>query len=275
MKRILLTLFVLCLMLCGCAKQDEKSQSTDDGKIDGAIWDHTEYSTIEEMNKIAGTSITSAAVAGKENESFIVISNSIAQYKFTVNGEEWCIRGSKNVDNDISGLHYDNITFEKGVEATYYNDDVYAHRFFYDDTQYVISLDVKDKDIAMSHFDDVCADFQTEITGVQAGYETEIVEEDGNVVYRNVMHNSDGTSTILEYIYVFNGDKMISLISKISFETEDAAKAYYDELIEAGSSASDIVLQGKVISSESKDVDFYSDYTKQEFIEMMKSSLAQ
>ena len=112
MKRILLTLFVLCLMMCGCTKQNDVVQPTNDVKIDGAIWDHAEYSTIEEMNKIAGTNITSAAVAGKENESFIVISNSIAQYKFTVNGEEWCIRGSKNVDDDISGLHYDNITFE-------------------------------------------------------------------------------------------------------------------------------------------------------------------
>lgn len=274
MKKILLTLFVLCLALCGCAKQNEAIDPAEE-KIDGVAWNHSEYDTIDEMNKAAGTNITSAAIAGKENESFIVISNSIAQYKFTANGEDWCIRASKDVNNDISGLNYENISFEKDIEATYYNDDVYAHRFFHDDVQYVIILDVKDKDVAMSHFDDVWADLQTAITGVQAGYENELVEEDGNVVYRVVMHNNDGTSIKIEYIYVFEGDTMVSLINKLMFETENAAKAYYDELVAAGTPEDTMTLDGTIISTENTNVDFYSDYTKEEFFEMMKSSLAQ
>lgn len=268
MKKMMTIMFVLCLMLCGCTKQDEKTAN--------AVWDAKEYNTIEEMNEAAGTNIVTAAITGKADESFIVISNSVAQYKFIANDESWCIRASKDVDNDISGLYYDDITFEKDIEATYYNDEVYAHRFFNNDVQYVISLDVKDKDIARSHFDDVCSEFQTNITGVKSGYDNELYEDGNDVVYRVNYYNSDGTTTIMETIYGFDGDKMISIISKNIFETEDAAKEYYDLLIENGYSKEDITLETNTISSSlNGNLDFYSDMSKEEFINQTKSALAQ
>ena len=267
MKKLLLVLFVLCIMLSGCAKQEENGNTN-------ATWDAVEYQTIEEMNEVAGTNIVSASVSSKLNEKFIVICKSIAQYTFTCNDENWCIRASKNVDDDISGLHYDNIGFEKDVEGIYYNDDVYVHRFFNNDTQYVISLDVKDKDIAMSHFDEISAELKTSITGIKSGYENEIVEDDNTVTYRIVMYNDDGTTTTMETVYEFENDKMVSITSNTIFDNEQSAKDYYDALIENGKE--DIVLDGKtIISSMNDNLDFYSDMNKEQFVAQMKEALNQ
>lgn len=267
MKKLLLVLFTICMLLSGCAKKEEETGNA------GLAFDKVDYSTIEEMNKAASTNIKSIAVAGKSDEAYCVISGNLAQYTFKVNGEEWCIRASKDVDNDISGLYYDNIGFEKDVEATYYNDEVYAHRFFYNDTQYVISVKLNGKDIETRHFDDVCADIQTNITGVQAGYDTQLLEEGNDVIYRVTMYNADGSTTVMDSIYTFDGDTMVSISSKISFETEDDAKAYYDELIENGSSSETLTLDGNTIISNSSSADFYEDMSKEEFISMMKASL--
>lgn len=269
MKKLVFLLLVLCLSLTACSKKEEVI----DGP--GSTWDCVEYTNIEDMNAAAKTNIVTAPVAGKSDEWFGVISNSIAQYKFTVNGEEWCVRASKDVDNDISGLNYENIGFEKDITATYYNDDVYAFRFFYDDTQYVIFVDVKDKDIAMSHFDDVCGEFKTNITGIKSGYDNRIYEDGNNVIYELIMYNDDGTKTISETTYVFENDKMVKILNCNTFDSEQAAKEYYDLLIEYGRSPEEITLDGITISSENDDVDFYSDYTKAEFIEMMQQSMAQ
>lgn len=273
MKKLLFVLLALCLVLTGCSNQ---SSEVDEPVIDGpgSTWDAVEYATIEEMNNAAKTNIVSAAIAGKTDESFVVISNSIAQYKFVANGENWCIRASKDVDNDISGLHYESISFEKDTEATYYNDDVYMHRFFYDNTQYIITLDVKDKDISTAHFDDVSAEFQTNITGVKAGYESEVIEDGDTVIYKVTFFNSDGTSTVSETHYKFDGDTMVSIVNKAIFETEDAAKAYLQELLDTGNNADKYVLDGNTISVDMSDnVDFYNAMTKADFIADMKKTV--
>lgn len=268
MKKIFILLLILCFMLTGCGKDPQNNAN--------AKWDCVEYSSIEEMNEAASTNITSSQLEGTSDEWFGVISENIAQYKFMCNEEDWCIRASKDVDNDISGLYYDNIDFEKDITATYYNDDVYAFRFFNNDTQYVISLVVTDKEIARSYFDKVCNDFKTNITGVKSGYDTELFEDGDNVVYKVTMYNDDGTTMIMEVIYSFEGDKMVSILNNNIFETEELAKDYYDQLIEAGYDVSSFTLEGSVISSSNNsNVDFYSDMTKAEFIEQMESSLNQ
>ncbi len=266
MKKAFIVLLLVCLALVGCSKKDNNAN---------AKWDCVEYQSIEDMNEAAGTNIVSASVAGKSDEWFGVISKSIAQYKFTVNGEEWCIRASKDVDNDISGLHYDNIGFEKDTTATYYIvDEVYAFRFFNNGVQYVISLDVKDKDISTSHFDDVCNDFKTNIIGVKSGYENELFEEGNDVILRTTIFNEDGTTTIMDAIYTFEGDKMVKITSKTVFETEQAAKDYLDLMANEGRDVSEFIIDGStIISDSSSNVDSYSDYTKEGFIKMMKSSI--
>lgn len=267
----LLVLLTLCLLLTGCSKEKEEVIEEPTGGTVGVIFDHKEYETIEEMNEAAGTNIVSAAVAGKSDETFGVISGNLAQYKFKVNGEEWCIRASKDIENDISGLYYDNFTFEKNQEFVGYNDDVYMHRFFFNDIQYVIILDVKDKEISMSYFDNACGDLMTNITGIKQGYEVEVLEEGNNVIYRTTYFGE--SETIMETIYEFKNDKMVSIVSKTIFATEQEAKDYYNLLIESGKSKDELKLKGKELSSSMNgNLDFYSDYTKDEFYKMMEAS---
>ena len=263
MKKILLVLFVLCVCLTGCSNGNN------------AKWDCVEYTSLDEMNSIAGTNILRVADSGISDEWFGIISNSIAQYKFEYDDEDWCIRGSKDVDNDISGLHYDNIGFEKDVTATYYNDEVYAFRFFFEGVQYVISLDVKDEDVSTSYFDKICNEFKTNVTGLKSGYETEIIENGDEIIYRITLYN-DGEKVIMNTIYAFENDKMVSIFSENIFETEEAAKEYYDELIENGKSPDKLILEGTKISSNmNENLDFYSDYTKDEFVKMQKEAIGQ
>ena len=268
MKKILTVLLILIFVLTGCSNKTGGSE-------DGSAWDYVEYETIEEINKIVGSNLVSASIAGKDNEKFGVISKNIAQYTFEANGEKWCLRASKDVDNDISGLNYETIGFEKDITATYYTDDVYAFRFFFDETQYVISLDVKDMEVSGSYFDSVCNEFKTNITGVKSGYEIDLYEDGDNIVYKSTIFNDDATTTIMEIIYSFKEDKMVSITNNMIFETEDAAKEYYDMLLEYGKSADEMTLDGVKISSFNSDVELYSDYTKTEFYNTMKDSIVQ
>ena len=268
MKKIFVIMLACCLILTGCASKD--------GGKTGLVYDSKEYTSLEEMNAAAETNIQ-ALGADESDERYEVISRSITQYSFKLDEENWCVRGSKDTDNDISGLHYENIGFEKDIEATYYNDEVYMHRFFDGDTQYTISVSISEgADIATSYFDGISSQIQTNITGVQSGYDVDLKEDGDNVVYTVTMHNADGTATVMEIIYAFENDKMVSILNNNIFETEEAAKDYYDLLIANGSSADTLKLEGKVISSENNgNVEFYSDYTKASFIEMMQNSLAQ
>lgn len=269
MKKLLAVLLIALLALTGCSKQEPTVGGP------GSTWDCVEYTSLDEMNEVLGINIQSINDEVSD-EWFGIISNSIAQYKFKINDEDWCIRGSKDVDNDISGLNYESITFEKDVEATFYTDEVYAHRFFKDDCQYVISVDTKDKDIAMSYFDKVCGEIQTNITGFKSGYENEIFEDGDDVVYRVTYFYDDASTMTMEIIYTFEDDKMVSNYNRIVFDNEEAAQDYYDDLVDSGYSADDLTLEGNTITTEKNtDVDFYSDYTKAGFIEMMKSSMAQ
>ena len=267
MKKVILMLLACCLVLTACGAQK--------GNESGLSYDCTEYTSLDEMNAAVGTNIQPLG-ADETDEKYEVITDSIAQYTFKIGEEEWCVRASQDLDNDISGLYYEDIGFEKNITSVYYNDEVYMTRFFNEGVQYTISLNVLDKDIARSYYDSQSSQIQTNITGVQAGYENEVVEEGDNVVYRVVMHNDDGSTMTMEVIYAFENDKMVSILNNYIFDTEEAAKEYYDMLIESGYSAEQIVLEGKTISSENNsNLEFYSDYTKAEFLEMMQSSIAQ
>ena len=80
MKKLFVVLVIMLICLTGC------SNNTVGGN--GSTLDYVEYETIEEMNNAAGTNIVSAAVAGKSDEVFGVLSSNIAQCTFKANGHE-------------------------------------------------------------------------------------------------------------------------------------------------------------------------------------------
>ena len=271
MKRLLFIFLVLCLCLAGCSNKEGK---TNEEIIPGVTYDCVQYDTIEEMNSAIGSNITSAAIAGKSDEKYEVIGKNIAQYTFKANGFEWCIRASKDTENDISGLYYDTIRFEKDITSVYYTDYYDVFRFFYNDTQYVIFTNVEGKEISTTNFDRICNEFKTNITGVKSGYEVEVFEDGDDVIYRYTSYNDDGSIVVSDVIYTFDGDKMVNILNKTKFDSKEKLQEYCDLLVENGVSLDAYTISDNTLIKENNaNLDFYSDTTRQEFIDQMKAML--
>lgn len=262
MKKLLLVL-ILCMTLCGCQKNNNN-----------VTWDVEECTTLEDLNEKAGTHIIAPGIVGKENEWFGLISKTIAEYKFDLDGYTWSIRASKNVDEDISGVYSESITFEKDTSSTFYTDDVYLSRFFFEDVQYVINLDLLDKDdFGTMNFDEVVGEIKSAITGVEdVGYKVNVYEEGDDVVWAVDYKFEDGTSLKMDVHYCFENDKMTKVVTMMTYDSEEVAKETYDELLESGGQEG-IILEGKTISQESP-ADGY-DQTKAEFLETMQALASQ
>lgn len=262
MKKIIIAL-LLCLSLCGCSNNKNN-----------AIYDYKECESVQDINSELGVNLVTAAIAGKSDEKFGIISGSIGQYSFTANGEEWCLRASKNVDEDISGLYYDSITFTPDMTSVYYTDEVNLFRFFYDNAQYTISLDVKDKDISNRHFDDVCYEFKTNITGIKSGYETDIYVDGDDVVYVGTTYDESGSPVISKTVYSFVDDKMVSIKSDTIFESNDKLNEYLQILNEYGMSLDGYEIGDTTITLiTTEGLDYYADYTKDSFYSERKAAL--
>ena len=139
MKKILALLLtiVLCFSFTACGKKQEVVG----GK--GGTWDCVEYDSLEELNAVLGTRLSSPGVMGTEDLFFGVISNEIAEYKFSVNGVEYSFRASPTYDKDISGVYVENGTAFEGKlptdEIDYFMDKEYKlARWATIDGQYVI-----------------------------------------------------------------------------------------------------------------------------------------
>lgn len=267
MKRLVFFTITLCLCLTACSNTKNKTD---------VILDYVEYETVEELNSIAGTHIVVSNSEDKSNEEFGLITGTIAQYTFNIGDEKWCVRGSKDTENDISGLYYDDIKFEKNITSTYYNSEVYVLRFFDGDVQYVITLKLPKEGASTSYFDKTCNYLKTKITGIKAGYDVEIVEDGDNVINRTTYYNNDNTITISEVVYSFKENKMVSIKNNTIFASEEIAKDYYDQLLLNGGSKDKLILNGKIISlDKSENLEFYSDYTKEMFIEQMQATITE
>lgn len=147
MKRI--TNVTLCLLMlftiCACAKQETKNQETEEIIGGQTVNPIIECTSLDEINTKAGVTIVSPGVMGKEDKSYTYINVDpiIAQYVFEVNGIEYCVRGSKNVNEDISGLYDDANVFESGINRTVITSEYKMDRFFVDGKQYVLTINDK------------------------------------------------------------------------------------------------------------------------------------
>ncbi len=110
----------------------------------------TEYSSLEEINNIAGTNLIHPAVMGVSEESFSVITTeegAIAQYKFTVAGFGYTFRASGMV-SDISGVYVSGQgVFSKEATAEcefYYGDGFMLSRWKGGMNQYTLYVEDPD-----------------------------------------------------------------------------------------------------------------------------------
>ena len=97
-----------------------------------------EYSSLEEINEVAGVNLMKPPVMGVSNERFSVIDGRIAQYICDVNGLEWTFRGACITDEDISGMYDERNVFTPNEDSGLYTNEFYLDRFFDGDRQYTI-----------------------------------------------------------------------------------------------------------------------------------------
>jgi len=102
---------ILVLTMFACGKKD--------GELGGDQVANpiVEYESLDKLNKVLGTELKGPAVMGKEDVSFTMIGDTVAQYVFQVNGMEYCLRAGLNDGTDISGYYVNGNTVYSG-EAT-------------------------------------------------------------------------------------------------------------------------------------------------------------
>lgn len=151
----LLLCLTLVLALAACANNAEDSlkepvpvaevvQPAGSEEITGPM---TEYASLAEINKIAGSKLEHPGVMGVTDEKFFInngLDQPMAIYQFSVNGNKFEYRCAAVGQQDISGLFADGkpaFPPEPAEDVEYaMNDDFKACRWFTMDGQYVLIL---------------------------------------------------------------------------------------------------------------------------------------
>ncbi len=155
MKTKKILVFVLLLSLCftliSCSGQQSEAPETepvngpgeDDPGTNGQGNPVVPYSSLEEINQIAGVHLMHVPAMGVSDEAYYVIDNTIASYTFNFGGYEYTFRGSAKTDNDVSGIYIDSKeAFPKYDEKYAVNRDAecIASRFILDGKQYTLTV---------------------------------------------------------------------------------------------------------------------------------------
>lgn len=146
MKKLLSVLFVLLLGLsvCSCsanAPQEEKQteEPTDEPSI-GMPNPIKQYDSIDDINGKTGVHMIIPSSIPATDIVYSTINDETAQIDFILDNHDWTIRGSKIIDQDISGIHNENNQFNSGEDFGLYLNDYYLDRFFVENFQYTIVL---------------------------------------------------------------------------------------------------------------------------------------
>jgi len=149
MKKLLTIVLVMLTLisLTACKKKEEEPEVP---IISGLANPRVEYQSIEEVNEKLGINLKGVGAMGITDKVFATINDVVGEYKFTLNGRKFTLRGSKNLAEDISGIYVGESTMFAGP-ATYkeYSDTegYKGIRFVYDDVQYVFTEeDAQDTD---------------------------------------------------------------------------------------------------------------------------------
>lgn len=218
MKKLLTVLFVLlmCLSLGACSKQ-EPAEEPSIGMPNPMV----EYNSLEEINEKVGVKLVKPGVMGVADEKFFVISDTIAQYDFNVNGISYTARASKDTAEDISGIYVDGKTIFEGSDmiSDYYVDDsLKACRLVTDDGQYIYVANDEGK-LDEETFGDICLEM----------INTSLLSLSDPVVNELVGTYQDSTSQ--------RANALVDIIGKdlllIDIEWADSADAYDEWVIQA------------------------------------------
>ena len=149
MKKIL-AILLLSMSLFGCQKQDDPTNG------------YIKCNSLEEINKSANVEIFKPAIMGISNERYFLIEQTTASYTFDANGYMYNIRGSKDLDFDMSGIFTNTVEplFKHLDEKIQYGetDEYKAYRFLLGNSQYIFSVQDNgqmDKKLFESQFEDV------------------------------------------------------------------------------------------------------------------------
>ena len=136
---VLLTLLLgLSLASCSSQTKDTQEQEQNESVDIGMPNPMHEYDTIDKINSIVGTHVIIPSALPVSEVKYFTINEDIAEVIFTLDGHEWRLRGSKILDQDISGIQ--NIEFNEGENICIYLNDYYIDRLFTENYQYTIVM---------------------------------------------------------------------------------------------------------------------------------------
>lgn len=95
-------ILALSLTACQSSKEQQQQQKND------VVNPMTEYESLEALNEAFGCNMRHPAVMGVTDESYYAIAGEetdVAQYGFSVNGQEYTLRFSSAFTEDISGIY--------------------------------------------------------------------------------------------------------------------------------------------------------------------------
>lgn len=179
---ILAAVMLLALVSCGKTaevKEDEKEAETTAAEAETTAAEEedvsqianpcVDYESLEEINEKIGCSLASPAVMGVTDEGYTVIGDTIAEYRFDVNGAKFCFRAAEQAE-DISGVYDgDGTVFENaGEEMTFAEAEGFRlARWFDGGMQYVLMLTDEGETMEEETFEGVAEELQTIVGGVQ------------------------------------------------------------------------------------------------------------
>lgn len=179
MKKVFAAFIVLSLVLVLCSCGDKQappvpgtvpSENTEDREdIPVGIRNPvTEYSTLDEINGLAGTKLVKIESSAVSDERYSFIEGGIAQYEFDYNGLDFTFRASADTENDISGVWIGGEQAFSGEETDYAlteDAEIKVCRFIADGIQYTVSVNDGNA-LGTDEFDSFCSSLMNAVKGV-------------------------------------------------------------------------------------------------------------